>query len=132
MPESLLDLLQRLFETLTRAESLLEGNTGPAEDDRSKMVQRVAGEYTQLVYLSAKAKAEGCQVVESVSPRLDAIRTRLSQELSRLLLDALDDVASMKQVLRTYELIEGWDEAEEVIRQHFRSFCSAVGPAVSR
>lgn len=90
------------------------------------MVQRVAGEYTQLVYLSGKARAEGCQVVDSISPRLDAIRSRLSKELSGLLLDALEDVASLKQVLKTYELIEGWDEAEEVVRQHFRGFCVQV------
>lgn len=120
----MLDLLQRLFETLTRAETLLEGQH---DDERSKMVQRVAGEYTQLVYLSGKARAEGCQVVNHIQPRLDAIRGRLSKELSQLLLDALEDVAGLKQVLKTYELIEGWEEAEEVVRVHFRGFCSQVG-----
>jgi hypothetical protein len=29
-------------------------------------------------------------------------------------------------VLRTYELIEGWDEAEAVVRSSFRTFCRAV------
>ena len=113
-------MLQRLFETLTRAEKLLkEGH----EDERSKMVQRVAGEYTQLVYLLGKAKGEGCQVVDTLAPRVDKIRSRLSRELSQLLLDALEDASKLKQVLKTYEVIEGWAEAEEVIRTHFRGFC---------
>jgi hypothetical protein len=55
---ALLDLLQRLFETLSRAEILL-GEEG---------VQRVAGEYTQLVYLLEKARSEGCAIVDAVEP----------------------------------------------------------------
>ena len=63
--QSLLDLLQRLFETLTRAEKLLDESE---IDERGKMVQRVAGEYAQLVYLLGKAKAEECQIVDTVTP----------------------------------------------------------------
>jgi hypothetical protein len=37
------------------------------DDDRAKLVMRVAGEYTQLVYLVAKARAENCQIVETVT-----------------------------------------------------------------
>jgi RNase P/RNase MRP subunit p29 len=90
------------------------------------MVQRVAGEYTQLVYLSNKAQAEGCKVVDSMAPRIQGIRRRLSEELSRSLLVALDDAARLTQVLKTYESIEGWEEAETVIRDRFRTFCHAV------
>jgi len=59
----LLDLLSRLFETLSRAETLL---AQPDEDDRAKLVARVAGEYTQLVYLVNKARAEQCAIVGTV------------------------------------------------------------------
>jgi len=117
-------MLQRLFETLTRAEKLLEDGQ---EEERSKLVQRVAGEYTQLVYLLGKARAEGCQVVDTLAERVDKIRSRLSGELSQLLLDALEDASKLKQVLKTYEVIEGWEEAEEVIRVHFRQFCKQAG-----
>lgn len=94
--------------------------------DRAKMVSRVAAEYTQVVYLLGKARAEACSVVETISGRVDSIRTRLSVELSRLLLDALDDDADLRQVLRTYELVEGWEEAEEIVREHFQSVCKEV------
>ncbi|KAK4687993.1 conserved oligomeric Golgi complex subunit 2, partial [Tremellales sp. Uapishka_1] len=62
--KALLDLLQRLFETLARAETLLESSD---DEDKAKLVNRVAGEYTQLVYLVSKARAEGCLVMESIS-----------------------------------------------------------------
>ena len=73
---ALLDLLQRLFETLARAEKLLGTGGGGAighgagieDEDRSKLVARVAGEYTQLVYLTKKASAEGCKIVDTVQP----------------------------------------------------------------
>ena len=61
---ALLDLLLRLFETLARAEALL---AQPDEDDRAKLVSRVAGEYTQLVYLVNKARAERCVIVDTVT-----------------------------------------------------------------
>ena len=89
-------------------------------------MQRVAGEYSQLVYLCEKARGQGCQVVESISPRIASIRNWLSKELARSLLDALDE-KEQRQVLKTYESIEGWEEAEEVIRQKFREFCQKVG-----
>ena len=117
-----------MFETLTRAENLLEAVN---DEDQSKMVQRVANEYTQLVYLLGKIKAEGCAVVDSVAPRIDQIRTRLSEELSTLLLKALSESTPPNQVLKTYELIEGWREAEAVLREHFNAFCKEVGPPCS-
>lgn len=59
-----MDLLSRLFQTLARAETLL---AQPDEDDRAKLVSRVAGEYTQLVYLLHKARAEHCVIVDTVT-----------------------------------------------------------------
>lgn len=32
----------------------------------------------------------------------------------------------LKQCLKTYELIEGWEEAEEVVRKVFREYCRGV------
>ena len=47
-----------------------------------------------------------------------------------LLIDALEGPASrLKQCLRTYELIEGWGEAEEVFRRVLRDFCLVVSAA---
>jgi hypothetical protein len=62
--KALLELLGRLFEALGRAESLLDTE----DEDRGKLVQRVAGEYTQLVYLLEKARTEGCKIVDAVEP----------------------------------------------------------------
>lgn len=58
-------MLQRLFDTLTRAEALLER---PDDEDKTKVVARVAGEYTQLVYLVEKARAEGCAIADTIAP----------------------------------------------------------------
>lgn len=60
-----MDLLQRLFDALSRAEALL-ANT--EETDRAKLVDRLASEYTQLKYLVEKAQAENCRIVDSISP----------------------------------------------------------------
>jgi hypothetical protein len=59
-----LDLLRRLFDTLARAEKLLDEHDTQKVDE--KTVQRAAGEYAQLVYLVDKAQAEGCSVVDTV------------------------------------------------------------------
>ncbi|TXT08632.1 hypothetical protein VHUM_02760 [Vanrija humicola] len=121
--KALLELLQRLFETLARAEAL---ETVGDDTERPKVVQRLAGEYTQLVYLRNKARAEGCKVAETASPRIDALRTRLSHDLASILTGALGahDEPRIKQCLRTYDLIEGWREAEDVVRSLVHEFCT--------
>ncbi|ORY35805.1 oligomeric golgi complex component, COG2-domain-containing protein [Naematelia encephala] len=125
---ALLDLLQRLFDTLARAEKLL--NSPAEDDDRSKLVSRVAGEYTQVVYLLSKARAEGCAVADSVAPRVEAIKASLSKDLSTLLVASLqhpsDSIPQLKQCLRTYEVIESWEEAEAVVRKEVQAFCRAT------
>ena len=119
--KSLLDSLQRLLDTLARAEALIDGE----EEDRSKLVPRVANEYTQLVYLLGKASSENCQIIDTVSPRVEAIRSRLSSDLALSLSNALQSPSShnLKQTLQTYELIEGWEDARSVLRRTFHDFC---------
>lgn len=119
--KALLDLLQRLFETLARAQALESSN-----DERGKVVTRLANEYTQLVYLRGKARAEKCKIADSVSPQIDALRSRLSRDLSALLTSALEgrDEGELRQCLKTYDSIEGWGEAEDVVRRSVRAFCS--------
>lgn len=125
--KALLDLLQRLFETLARAEALQDEVHGD-NDSTAKGIARLAGEYTQLVYLRNKARGEGCKIAETVSPRIDVIRNRLSHDLSGILAGALEarDETQTKQCLKTYDLVEGWAEAEDVVRSSVRSFCAAT------
>ncbi|OXG85296.1 hypothetical protein C349_02323 [Cryptococcus neoformans var. grubii Br795] len=122
--KALLDLLQRLFDTLAKAETLLDL---PRTDEleTSKLVTRVAGEYTQIVYLMDKARTEKCAIVDVVEERIKNIKSRLSKDLSTVLLNELENLNApgLKQCLKTYELIEGWEEAEEVVRKVFREYC---------
>ncbi|OWZ51634.1 hypothetical protein C356_02186 [Cryptococcus neoformans c45] len=122
--KALLDLLQRLFDTLAKAETLLDL---PRTDEleTSKLVTRVAGEYTQIVYLMNKARTEKCAIVDVVEERIKNIKSRLSKDLSTVLLNELENLNApgLKQCLKTYELIEGWEEAEEVVRKVFREYC---------
>lgn len=122
--KALLDLLQRLFETLSRAEAL--DNRGL--DERPKVVQRLANEFTQLVYLRDKARRENCKIVDNVTPRIDALRGRLTSDLSSLLTAAVEsrDEGQLKSCLRTYDVIEAWPEALQVVRQAFKAFCAAT------
>ncbi|KAK6909291.1 hypothetical protein I203_103308 [Kwoniella mangroviensis CBS 8507] len=125
--KALLDLLQRLFDTLTRAETLLD-NTPDEEHGSVKMITRVAGEYTQVVYLVNKARMEGCAIVDIVEDRIQIIKSRLSKDLSALLTAELAEpnIPRLRQCLKTYELIEGWEEAEGVVRKAIRSYCRST------
>lgn len=60
--------------------------------------------------------------------RIKNIKSRLSKDLSTVLLKELENLnpAGLKQCLKTYELIEGWEEAEEVVRKVFREYCRNV------
>lgn len=120
--KALLELLQRLFETLTRAESL---DTASDDAERPKAVARLAGEYTQLVYLRNKVRKEGCKLADVAEPRIDTLRTRLNNDLSTLLTTALEakDEAHIRQCLRTYDVIEAWEDAESVVRDDVEMWC---------
>lgn len=67
-----MDLLQRLFDTLAKAEALLD-LPHTDELETSKLVTRVAGEYSQIVYLMNKARTEECAIVNVV----EEVRLRL-------------------------------------------------------
>lgn len=60
--------------------------------------------------------------------RIKNIKSRLSKDLSTVLLSELENLnaTGLKQCLKTYELIEGWEEAEEVVRKVFREYCRNV------
>ncbi|WVF72910.1 hypothetical protein IAT40_007728 [Kwoniella sp. CBS 6097] len=134
--KALLDFLQRLFDTLSRAEALLDQkpddehgqSSSHDQNTNAKLITRVAGEYTQVVYLANKARLEGCGIVDVVQERIENIKSRLSKDLSALLSAELEDpkVPRLKSCLKTYELIEGWIEAEEVFRGVVRDFCRAT------
>lgn len=151
--QALLDLLQRLFDTLSRAEALLTG-TQDGETDRAKVIDRLASEYTQLKYLVEKAQAEGCRIVDAITPvspvrallpswispqrgtlltygqRIDKIKSSISRDLSSLLIDALRDqsITHLRQCFRTFDLVGSMSEAGEVIRKDFQAFCKQVRP----
>ncbi|EJT49997.1 hypothetical protein A1Q1_00838 [Trichosporon asahii var. asahii CBS 2479] len=120
--KALLELLQRLFETLNRAESL---DTASDDAERPKAVARLAGEYTQLVYLRNKVQREGCKLAEVAEPRIDKLRSQLNNDLSTLLTTALEakDEAHIRQCLRTYDVIEAWEDAESVVRDDVETWC---------
>jgi hypothetical protein len=63
-----------------------------------------------------------------VIQRIDKIKAGLSNDLSTLLTSTLKDGSSpqLRQSLKTYELIEGWREAEQVVRNSFREWCRSV------
>lgn len=72
--QTLLNLLLHLSESLSRTEALL------AAPRDGKTVSRVANEYTQLVYLVAKAKAEGCAYANEVETVRNATPMELMSE----------------------------------------------------
>nr|ODO04208.1 hypothetical protein L204_00563 [Cryptococcus depauperatus CBS 7855] len=125
--KALLDLLQRLFDTIYRAEILLDQS--PSEEHEiSKNIARVAGEHTQIVYLLNKARNEGCSIVNIVEERIVRIKSRALQGLSTVLLSELQNqsASGLEQCLKTYQAIEGWEEAQEVVRKSIRQFCRDV------
>ncbi|WVO15042.1 hypothetical protein L204_102686 [Cryptococcus depauperatus] len=90
-----------------------------------KNIARVAGEHTQIVYLLNKARNEGCSIVNIVEERIVRIKSRALQGLSTVLLSELQNqsASGLEQCLKTYQAIEGWEEAQEVVRKSIRQFC---------
>jgi len=67
-----------------------------------------------------------------MNQRIDKIKSSISRDLSTLLVDALRDqsITHLRQCLRTYDLISGLPEAQEVIKAEFQAFCKQVSISV--
>ena len=125
--------------------------------NRVKYLSRVAAEYTQLVYRASKARDEKCAFVDTVQwvrklssrakrftnvlQRIDRIRSTLSSDLDHAWaftltaftegkateIEKLKLIADMTECLRTYDALELWKDAEEVIRKEVvRKFVKKV------
>jgi hypothetical protein len=131
-------------------------DAGEDEDEPKdiKTISRIASEYTQVIYLVEKARAEGCEyviseegAVESVRPliplaidacaisdeslqtqRIDVIRQALFRNLEQILASAVGKQRSrsrtdeearrriLSHCLEVYNTIQGWRQAEEVVK----------------
>lgn len=70
--QALLHNMQRLLDTIARAEALLDeqqpsGSNGVTNDEAWKRVSRLANEYNQVQYLLQKVQAEGCELAVVVT-----------------------------------------------------------------
>ncbi|EGO25305.1 hypothetical protein SERLADRAFT_348146 [Serpula lacrymans var. lacrymans S7.9] len=147
---ALLHLLLKISESVTRLESLLlisqpmADETSSSELTTSKLpthlsnvehhLARVAAEYTQLLYHTAKARAEKCEFVDEIQWRIDRVQSTLSSDLDHIFastLVALTDINETKksdieraklmvdltECLRIYDTLSLWRDAEEILRK---------------
>ncbi|KAF8578033.1 COG complex component [Ramaria rubella] len=126
--------------TLSVHTSLLqnEGQDERSRTNRVKHLSRVATEFTQLQYHVEKARSERCAFVTEIQWRVDRIKSTLSSDLDHLFATTLLSLslgdyggpktppseqdkarwkADLKECLRTYDILGGWRDAEEVIRR---------------
>ncbi|KAF5370825.1 hypothetical protein D9758_001986 [Tetrapyrgos nigripes] len=158
--KALLQLLLKIAESVTRLESLLliappnqddvdssefeRARIGSAltgadsgSDDRShgnkaKHLNRVATEYTQLLYHASKARTENCVYVNEIQWRIDRIQSTLSSDLDYLFSSTLATltgdtkvleversklIADLTECLRTYDMLGLWRDAEDILRR---------------
>ncbi|KAK2463244.1 hypothetical protein APHAL10511_004899 [Amanita phalloides] len=104
---------------------------GKSSANRAKYLARVAAEYTQLMYRVSKARDEECAFIDTVQWRIDRIRSTLSSDLDHTWASTLTAftegkateieksklIVDMTDCLRTYDALELWRDAEEVIRK---------------
>ncbi|KAM6502244.1 COG (conserved oligomeric Golgi) complex component, COG2 domain containing protein [Amanita muscaria] len=107
-----------------------ESVDGKSSTSRVKYLARVAAEYTQLLYRATKARDEKCAFVDTVQWRIDRIRSTLSSDLDQVWASTLTAftegktteieksklLTDMTDCLRTYDALELWRDAEDVIR----------------
>ncbi|KAL8293723.1 hypothetical protein RQP46_000424 [Phenoliferia psychrophenolica] len=131
-------LLRRLLEMedgVEKVEGLLKLGEGAAQDrdapDRlhvvdspAKRLERIAGEYSQMLYLVAKAG--DLPFVRSLDPRIERITSTLHLDLSQLLTSVLTSAGttspkttreSLTSLLRTYASLGLHSAAEDIIRR---------------
>ncbi|EGN99740.1 hypothetical protein SERLA73DRAFT_72536 [Serpula lacrymans var. lacrymans S7.3] len=104
------------------------------QSNRAKHLARVAAEYTQLLYHTAKARAEKCEFVDEIQWRIDRVQSTLSSDLDHIFastLVALTDINETKksdieraklmvdltECLRIYDTLSLWRDAEEILRK---------------
>ncbi|PPQ63986.1 hypothetical protein CVT24_009415 [Panaeolus cyanescens] len=128
--KTLLQLLLKISESVTRLESLLliqlpeddaddsiekgskyisyESRQDGPEDrhrgNRAKHLGRVSTEYTQLLYHVRKARAEDCAFVEGIQWRIDRIHSTLSSDLDHLFSETIGLLNETKTEQRGSEL----------------------------
>ncbi|KAH0827904.1 oligomeric golgi complex component, COG2-domain-containing protein [Lanmaoa asiatica] len=151
--KALLHHLLKISESITRLESLLliskpdhaelppshlsgatEVSSGKTRGSRGKHLSRVATEYTQLLYIVSKARAENCAYVEEIQWSIDRIRYTLTSDLDHLfssILAALTGigggktselekaklVADLTECLCVYDTLCLWRTAEDIIKR---------------
>ncbi|KAI0288526.1 oligomeric golgi complex component, COG2-domain-containing protein [Russula brevipes] len=124
---------------------------GPSEDNddrprgnRAKHLVRVATEYTQLLYHVSKAQADiRSAFVDEIQWRISRIQSTLSSDLDHLFSDTVTALgtgkladtdkakrmADLTECLRTYDALQLWRDAEDVLRRDvLRDFVKKVFP----
>ncbi|KAF8502380.1 COG complex component [Russula emetica] len=113
------------------------GGVGEDSDDRprgnrAKHLVRVATEYTQLLYHVSKAQADARSAfVDEIQWRISRIQSTLSSDLDHLFsntvtalgtgklaeTDKAKHMADLTECLRTYDALQLWRDAEDVLRR---------------
>ncbi|CAE6448860.1 unnamed protein product [Rhizoctonia solani] len=101
----------------------------------AKHLSRAAGELSQVLYLTDKARENGCALVDTLQFRVDRITSTLSRDLDHHLsstLRALTDSSTMPSAVsserarltselvecfKIYDALKMWREAEDVVRR---------------
>ncbi|KAL8600040.1 hypothetical protein ACOMHN_039273 [Nucella lapillus] len=83
-----------------------------------QLIERVATEFNKLQFYVTKSK--GLPLVEKIKPRIANITTTLQYSLEGSFLEGVEqeDMAMLRQCLRTYALIDKIRDAENLFRQH--------------
>ncbi|KAF8490956.1 hypothetical protein F5888DRAFT_1909771 [Russula emetica] len=100
--------------------------------NRAKHLVRVATEYTQLLYYVSKAQADARSAfVDEIQWRISRIQSTLSSDLDHLFsntvtalgtgklaeTDKAKQMADLIECLRTYDALQLWRDAEDVLRR---------------
>ncbi|KAJ9098237.1 hypothetical protein QFC21_004566 [Naganishia friedmannii] len=119
-----------------------------------KMLHRIANEYTQLVYLIHKAKRENCEYVAvgaegaDVERRVSTLKSTLQSHLAKSFSEIISSLSNkydptrlqhtidsrqqeeikgrLLDCLDVYAMLEGWRDAEEVLRRHVKREVSKI------
>ncbi|KAI0301006.1 oligomeric golgi complex component, COG2-domain-containing protein [Multifurca ochricompacta] len=144
-----LHLLLKISESVTRLESLLliASPDGPPRGNRAKHLVRVAAEYGQLLYHVSKAQADiRSAFVDEIQWRISRIQSTLSSDLDHLFSDTVTALstgkltegdkakrmADLTECLRTYDALQLWRDAEDVLRRDvLREFVKRYSIALS-